>query len=379
MFTYKSLFPSNQKASYTEFDSVDFFITGSDMESLLCNSIRFEGVLNVDNTTGPVDPLIDKVYFDCLTGAHNLVDSITTETQNKGVIENFTNYGRYVKMLRVGSITPDDTINASYVSQLCVPNEFLTTRLLQGVVPYNTTKSNVVNNVIQPEASDFSFKPEFCLNRAVSGDGSLPLLSLKNGYVKVNIKFSRVFEFLYGESLNSTYSYNISDLRMTYRTVMQQPTTALTMRTTSTFKTSAQSGLTNISARVPAICDSMVVSFILQEEEQTSQYNNLALHEIPNINFVDYVYNDSSNSIITYQIKTRIELLDRALEALRNTGKNSASVALLKSNDSFMLGLNFNQFIDFTQQKLSLNMSSDSVNNSNSYSMYFYFNGVQQL
>lgn len=379
MFTYKSLFPSNQKDNYTEFDSVDFFITGADMESLICNSIRLEGVLDVNNTTAGVNPLTDKVYIDCLTGAHNLVESITTETQNKGVIENFTNYGRYVKMLRVGSITPDDTLNASYVSQLCAPNEYFTTRLLEGVVPYNTTNSDIVNNVIQPQSSDFSFKPEFCLNRAVSGDGSIPLLPLKNGYVKVNIKFSRVFELLYGESVDSTYSYNVSDLRMTYRTVMEQPSAPLTMRTTSTFKTSAQSGLTNISARVPAICDSMVVSFILQEDEQTPQYNNLALQEIPNINFVDYVYNDSSNSIITYQIKDRIELLDRALEALRNTGKNSASVALLKSNDSFMLGLNFNQFIDFTQQKLSLNMSSNSVNNTLSYSMYFYFNGIQQL
>jgi hypothetical protein len=41
----------------------------------------------------------EKVYIDPFIGAHSFVDSIITEVQSGGVIENFQNYPRYQRMV----------------------------------------------------------------------------------------------------------------------------------------------------------------------------------------------------------------------------------------------------------------------------------------
>lgn len=374
-FVYKSNFPQNQKASYNEFDSIDFLLAGQD--SVVLNSIRLEGVLTVQQSGAGLGT--EKIRIDGMVGAHGLFESMTVETQTTGVIENIDAYPRMVKMMRVPEIRKDDLMSSKHVPELCVPNDYMTTQVLQGVIPMNSLKNAPVNSSFQPIAPDFSVMPMICLNRASTTDGSVPLLDLgKVGYLKLNVKLARVYEFLYGEQVDSNTSYSISDLKITYRSVMSGQSKPVQMRTISTFKSAVQSNLNNISARVPAIADSVLISFIQQAREQTAEYNNVALEEIPNIKFVDFVYNDNTNQIVSYQVKDRSELLDRAMDALRATGKHSANVKTLKANECFMLGINFNQFINWANNKLSINMSSD-VQSSTPYAMYFMFNGLQEL
>lgn len=380
MFSYKSQLPTNARSNYSDNDNIDFLLVGGAGESLICNTLFLEGSLSVTHKTGGVGPT-DKIYYDGMVGAHSFIDSLQVETQSGGVIENIGDaYPRTVKMLRSSSMTREQLISSKYVPELCAPSDYLTHFKLMGEMPLNSLKSDVINPNFEAITPDFSVKLNICLNRATTPDGSVPLLQLeKYGYVKLNLKLARLSEALFGEDIDNTTDYTITDLRLVYKSMMQPASQPVIMGTTTTFKSVIQSSLTNISARVPTVANSVLVSFIQQNQEQDTNFNNLLLQEIPNIKFLEFIFNDDSNRVITYQLKDKPDILNRAMNAVKMTGNNSAQAKFLKGNDGFLVGTDFGgQFIDFTNQKLSLNISADT-NNSNPYTMYFYFNGIQEL
>ena len=100
MLRYHTVQPANTKSSYSEYDSVDFELT-FEQRQLVPNSIRIESDLDVYSagTTLIDDDGSSKIYIDPKIGAHSFVSSITTELQQAGVIENFQEYPRYVRMM----------------------------------------------------------------------------------------------------------------------------------------------------------------------------------------------------------------------------------------------------------------------------------------
>ena len=52
----------------------------------------------------------------------------------------------------------------------------------------------------------------------------------------------------------------------------------------------------------------------------------------------------------------------KGIEALNNTGRNMCSTSKLASNQGFLIGLPFEEYIDLTSQKFSVQLKSKAVN-----------------
>ena len=109
-YGYSRIQPMNTKASYEEFDVVDFTISIPEGRSLLLGSVRLEGEVDVvandtitlDQTTavGSVQANNLDIKLDSDAGAHGFIEVCTTSMMG-GVVESLGDYGRYVKMSSV--------------------------------------------------------------------------------------------------------------------------------------------------------------------------------------------------------------------------------------------------------------------------------------
>jgi hypothetical protein len=150
------------------------------------------------------------------------------------------------------------------------------------------------------------------------------------------------------------------------------------MKTKLNIKASVQSSFANIQTQVPAICTAMTASFQIQTNENTGRYDNLALNAVPNLAQTQFLFNDSSNTLISYIIKENSELQDRAIDSMMDTGKNSLSTQKLANNEGFLVGLDFDAAIDLSQQKFSLQLTS-SITSNLAMIVYMYFHSQISL
>ena len=371
MLRYHSVQPENTKSSYSEYDAVDFVLTFEN-RALNPNSIRLEADLIVKNDGNDV-AASDAAYIDCQAGAHCFFHSVQTEFQSTGVVENLQEYPRYVKMVADATMTPDDTLNSENTCELRSPDQKLSQVMLQGI-PLMDGATNTAGNpvVVNP---DFSIKPKFCLNTL---NTALPYA--KSGAVRVSVKLSRNAAALYGDSTaGSPLTYTLSNLRIVFVSIpVPAKTPKISMRTKLNIKQAITSSFANISTKVPAVCNAVSCSFQQQSKENALSSNNLRTEVLPNVTELQFLFNDSQDQYITYQIKDREELLLRYIQSFADSGSNGVSLDKLKANDSFGIGLNFRDFIDLSNQKFNVQLVSGMQSN-NPYILYMYFHSVVSM
>ena len=171
-------------------------------------------------------------------------------------------------------------------------------------------------------------------------------------------------EVLVGKNVDANYSYNLSNIKVCFRSVPDMnPKASVLMNTTLCLKSSLNSTFSNTSSKVPAVCNAVSVVFLNQNHEYQPNFNNQALEEPPNI---------------SYQIDERVEMIQRGLESLDFKTSANVSLDLLSANKSFILGINFNTDIDLSSQKFNLQMNSD-ITNANPFLMYQYFHSQMNI
>jgi hypothetical protein len=370
MIRYHTVQPSNTKQIYSEYDSVDFELT-FEQRQLLPNSIRIEADLDVwtDGTTATTRVLADgtdKIYIDPKIGAHSFLSSITTELQQQGVIENFQEYPRYVKMATETTIASNDLFNSENVCELRTPSLKVANAVLAG----QGDGANV--SVI---SADFSIKPMFCLNTL-----SAPLSYTRSGAIRVTVHLSRYYSALFGAGMTPDVIYQLKNLRLCYMTQPDaaNPKSKVMMRTRLNIKQSVTSAFANISTRVPAVCNAVSCSVQLQSNENDQYANNNKTEVLPNVKELQFLFNDSQNEYITYQIKDREELLRRYIQSFADTGSNNASITKLRANSGWGVGLPFRDFIDLSNQKFNVQLTTD-VQSTAPYILYMYFHSTASV
>tara|TARA_R110001632_G_scaffold24785_2_gene68713 strand:- start:2194 stop:3324 length:1131 start_codon:yes stop_codon:yes gene_type:complete len=368
MFMYHSVIPENNKASFTEYDNVDMMMT-FEGRSLNLNSVRLEGVLNVTHDGTALSTTANEakdIRFDKLVGGHSFIESIQTSFQTGGLIENLNEYPRLVKSMVSATEGVDSMNNASNVCQLKAPTGEMTNLLMKGV-----SVENQLTTAIRSDP-DFSIKPKFCLNSAI-GD-HLPYA--KSGAIRVSFNLARVFACLYGLDVASTTAYSISDLRLTFTSVPEMAEhmdRTIVMNTILNLKQSVQSSLANIQTKVPAICRGVTISFLKQTSENVARDNNLQLEKVEGLNEVQYLFNDSTNSLISYILRDYEEVISRALESVYDSGKNNATMNALADNMGFLAGLDFGGMVDLRSQKFGFQIDSAIIPSSAMIAfMYFH-------
>ena len=363
---YHSVIPENLKASYTSYDNVDFVLSFPG-RSLNIGSVCLEGELEV-HASGALIAAQD-IRYNPLVGAHSFFESLVVSANNS-VLENLTEYPRYVSMGSAATMDASDAFNSENVCELKVPFARMSTAVLKG----ETTPTAAPTRALYLEP-DFSIKPLFCLN---SGVGALPFR--RSGDIRVTANLARVFGALYGLDVDGgVVTYKVKDFRLTFTTTADDGSNdPVVMKTKLNIKASVQSSFANIQTQVPAICTAMTASFQIQENENTGRYDNLALNAVPNLAQTQFLFNDSSNTLISYIIKENSELQDRAIDSMMDTGKNQLSTQKLANNEGFLVGLDFDAAIDLSQQKFSLQLTS-SITSNLAMIVYMYFHSQISL
>lgn len=380
-FQYHSVIPENNKSSFSEYDNIDFVMTFEN-RAMNLNSLRIEGDLSVtqdDKALSDTTNFFKDIKLDHLVGAHSLCESVQTSFFNgSNLIENLSEYPRYCKMKNACRKARGDMNNGSNVCELLAPTDAMTNLVLKGVTPPANAKSTS-GDIVAPLAPDFSFKPEICLNNATS-DGMPVLPYGKSGAIRLTINLARVNAVLFGVDVDpSKTKYSVSNLQVTFSSVpesQEQMSNKVVMNTIQSIKPSVESGFANIGVKVPAICNACSISFQKQNEENTPTNNNLQLQKIPNLQEVQYLFNDSTNSLVSYLLRDYEEVVNRGIESMFSTGRNSLGMQTLAENDGFVAGLYFDDFIDLRNQKFNFQVNSGISGGSSSMLAYLYFHSI---
>ena len=407
---YHQVVPENNKASFGEYDTVDFELTFEN-RALVANSIRLEADIEVLNNLAPLTGVGGKtndgnqtdqdVYIDPMSGGHSVISSVVSSFQNVGVVENLNEYSRYVKLNTVGRFSKNDMLQSSFNCEMRSPDKVISNALIQPRIPsdYGGGNSDVhhlgsahglIKNVYSVNGGDtndvpnmrskanFSLKPHICLNK-VSSAGSPTISYTKTGAIKLSFNLARNFEVLAGENVGSLYSYALSNLRVCFRSVPDaNPKNMVVMNTTLCLKSSLNSAFSNTSSKVPAVVNAVSVCFLKQNQEYQANFNNQALEEPPNIRDINYIFNSSTNEYISYQIDNRIEMIERGLESLDFKGSTATALDLLSANESFLLGVDFKTDLDLSNSKFNIQLNSD-ISNTEAFLMYQYFHSRMNL
>jgi len=372
-WTYHSVIPENNKSSFGEYDNIDFQLT-FEGRAMNLNSVRIVGDLTVQDGSLPlsdVSNIAKDIKLDRLVGAHAFIESITTSFFNGGnVIENLTEYPRYVKMKNAGRKGVNSMNNGSNVCELLAPVDEMTNLILKGTTPPDNSTANLA-----PLPPDFSIKPEICLNNA-SGSPVLPYS--RSGAIRLTVNLGRVFSALYGVDVSSTTSYSISNLKVAFTSVPEDPSMSdsVVMRTIINLKQSIESSFANVGVKVPAICDRMSASFQVQNQENTAKNNNTELAKVPNLTELQFLFNDSTNSLISFLLRDYEQIISRYIDSFYDTGKNALTTYNLADNDGFGAGLDFDDFIDLRNQRFNLQLQSGISTQAQNMIIYMYFHSI---
>jgi len=367
---YESIQPESVKDQYTEYDTLDFVITAPG-RSLVSGSLR----LDCDNLRvkkGGVNLTNQDIKLDSLVGGHVFIESITTDLRAQGNVENLTEYSRWAGMVSKATNGRDDMYNASRACELKYADSKIITQVLRGVAP--KAVGTVVNN-----DNDFSIRIHNLLNNVVSDEKAISLARV-GGQIRISIRLARTANALYGTDHDVNVSYTLSGVRLSFQTVPDiiNPGQEYVMRSVVTLKQNINSSFVNVASKVPASATGVSATFLEQSREGSYAYNNQALELIPNQSELQFLFNDSQNNAISYVINDRTEVLERFIESMRTAGHSTAHLNLLNANQSYGVGLHFDDVIDLRGQKFNLQLQS-GADNTNPYQIYMYFHSLVQL
>lgn len=378
---YHQVEAENVKSSYKEYDQIDYII-GFEGRSLMLNSIRLEGNIKVTNDGTNTIANTDDCAIDCKIGAHSVISSCVTQFQTKGVVENITDYPRLVKVKTDSSKIANDMLNSNYTCELRSPHDTISNLSIRPVVP-NTYGGNgggnglidQVDNALQKSLPSFSIKPRICLNNA---EGNIRLSDEQSGAIKLTFTLERNLGVLHGREVDGNYEYELSNLRVCYMSSPPQKPMAVNMRCAVGLKSSINSAFSNTSSKVPAVCDSVSVSFLRQDHEYNGNFVNTALEEPPHITKINYLFNDSTNQYVSFELKDRAMMIQQGLNSVNGGESNSAQLQKLSSNKGFILGLNWGAMVDLSNQKFNIQLQTD-ISNLQPYIMYMFFHSVFRI
>jgi hypothetical protein len=365
---YSSAIPENLRDSYSEFDTVDFVLT-FDNSALRLGSLRLEGDLEVTKNGARITSAQDLKY-DRTIGAHSFIESIQTEMLGQ-VFENLVEYPRLQKMYASGRNNQGDMMNSNNVCELKTPYDYFTTLLLGGNQPPTQLTTPIY------EDADFSVKLDCLLNSTNSW-----ISYAKTGPIRLSINLARAVSALYGRDMATDVVYKLKNLKLSYRTTMDMSVVPdkVTLRKRTSIKSSIQSSLANVQAKVPSSSvESMYASFQEQSHENTNFWNNVALDKVPNLDEIQFLFNDTTNQFISFVIRSEPEVLLNYTKALNSSGTNSVSLKEMNNNDGYGVGVSMGQeLIDLSQQKFGVQINS-AISSAKPMIMYLYFQSVLEV
>jgi len=379
---YHSVDPQNLLPSYPEFTNIDFVLS-FEGRAIEMDSVRIEGELEIlvgagENAFGTTDPSTEnqKIFVDRFIGAHSLIESLSVNI-NGAQVDHVQDYPRYVKMHTTAVHSQGDMFMAEHACEMKTPSLELMREQLMGEAvgqdPGNGGDGSKLQDVMRNNP-DFSIKPMCVLNQAV---GALPYS--RSNDIRITMNTNRNGAVLFGENVDANTKYNIKNLRCTFRSAVDagQNQPILAKRVLSVKQNYATTEA-SLQTRVPAVCTGVSVSVLSNAKLNALNANTNDLDKIDGLNRVEYLFNDSTNQMITYRLRNQAEWIERYLDSFRDsrTKENAATLSNIASNNVWGLGLDFGGDIDLRNQNFALQLSR---NGTDPYVVYFYFHSLLTL
>ena len=344
-------------------------------------SFRLNGKLKiVDGTTNnrPLDPR--DIKLSGKAGVHSVIEGITTELENGGVIENIgSSYPRMVCMYGASSLSGGDYCMASKVSEGRTNADEANRSISYGQNITPAGKNAVFKDF------EFSIKPMICLNQ---NSGASSVSYNKSGSVRVSFNLAKNIHALHGHDTgtlnagnytNNGSSYELSDLKVSFNSVpddgQQDP---INLKVSQIVKQVLSSQSANVSSKVPLVCSGVSCSFISQASENSFNVDTNELQRPSNVRNVQFLFNNASNQYVSYSLDREEQILDYGIKSLANTGHHQVNKETLKANDGYILGVSFDSLVDLTNQNFNITLGSD-ITNANPFTFIQVFHGEINL
>jgi len=363
----------NSAASYEELDTVSFLIE-ADGRKMLKNSIRIEGNVVVEKATATAVTAADDVRVNNMIGAHSLFEAWSCETEKAGNLQALTNYPRYMNMVASSSMDSDDLCSSSMLCELRNPVASGSVANIEPSVSYNDNGSHAV----QSEDAFFSIKPLICFNQSTA-DYSFS----SNGFIRISCNLSRSNHALYGRDVSATANYKLKNLVLKFNSVEDDgKQDKIMMRSYVSIKNTVQSTDTHISARVPSrAVNGVSISFLEQAHESNDNLvDSFGLESFEQLDEIQYLFNNSMSNYVTYSLDDRADMIKKGLESIVDSGHSQANGNKLAGNKGFIVGLNFEEYLDLSQQRYSVQLkTSNAAISTSPKNVYLFFHELLSL
>lgn len=361
---YRSTQPLAKKENYVPSDLVQFKILMDAGSEIVKESFSLSGDLRVKVPSGSnlVNVTTEDVRYDGKIGTHAFLEDIDCNV-NGVTVEQFHYYPRYVRMVSDITTDPADLYSSENVCELRVPNDWQSQKMLRGLGRNSNANNNAVN-----EDVPFWVRPKFALNKS---NRNIRQSDLQ--VITVSFTLAQVNEALFGKDVGVNTTYYLKNLRLNYNTVpMGSGGDPLVFRTVLVGNQTIQSNNASLQFQIKGMASAMSMSFQQQSHENNSGYNNTETEIVPQIDHVQFSFNDTPTSVITHEVDNLLEMTANYIESLVDTGHTAVKPYNYYRDTCFGLGLNWDAMSDLANQKFSVQIQSN-VSNTQPYNVYAYF------
>jgi hypothetical protein len=263
---YRSVFPLTQQSFYTQ-NQTNKFVLSTEGQSILPGSVRITGRCSIQHADA--DIVAQQVYYDPLVGYHGLFAKIESGTRAQSTVETLTYYPRLVKTKASGR---SYNVSLSVDSFNSIEGRASSIRQVQGLIQgLGTTDVASVADTFIP----FSIVPDIWLNKL---DSALPGSRIGNEVI-IQFTMSPNQQFLYGADVNTTSTYQVSDLKVQWEAIPETLNGNKNPINYEKYVDDRQlmnSGVTSINVVAPGVMvDSVHMSFVDNSKEFTVTDNFL--------------------------------------------------------------------------------------------------------
>ena len=336
---YNAAYALNNKPSYGPSDICDFLVQMRPGRSMLANSFRVSGKLQISKTLtsgGAPIPITkaDQIFINPYAGVHAFFRNASTSV-NGSVIENNSYYPVWAAMQKMKSFTLDGlNTSSNCLSELCgnMPDILLLgTETVDGI--------------------PFSFKPAAAINGPAS---NLPQAQFQS--VRIIFNLASPLEALYtthkpgsaymlGPEGFSTLTYSMTLLQSAWYEIPTAPVPMpVTFQTVNLVTTTLLTNYGVFAVTAPNLYDAMSIRFIQQAHRNSLYYDNNLSEFLPGLEggaAKTEVTLDGNSAVITYPIQSYADLARNYLKSLNGGLLNSITNAYLSKTSTFGIGFKF--------------------------------------
>lgn len=357
-----TIFPDSQKDTYGNgVENIDFTVVIPDGKAYVPNSLKMTGKVRFYKTGTTAFSTNDYIVYDHVVGMHGLFRSVY-QSDDGGTRTSVNEYPGWVKQWRLRTISEQDLTGSSYRDgELCAAVESQTAQVVSIDGPV-----------------EFCVAPLVSLNMCDSSSGGM---TNRNGNVRLTFTTNNTLSLLKGQAgtggvqpLTTSSSYFITDLKLHYQT---REATSSDMRTRMKqvwhAKHTVNSSNDTFNANLPIVADSFCAYYVPTNWVNSASSNEYSFIN-PGVERLELTYNNSSNEIISFPLKSQEEILLNSLHALDLTNKSPATLGQVQigNGDKYTIGLNFGEPLDLKRARLSVRTQSSQISSNNKHFLNLY-------